>query len=505
MNPTAFRLLVATSSLSIVLGLVLVLDRVRVRPRHQLSNNTLTTGTHTNPAGETVTDTPGDTIDKAPANTTLPYVSTYSRPSTTTLSAQDVKSTLIETEDPLAASTTFLGFLEITEQLSSNTLKLLHLSYFSVLWNLTMIEPWIDTHSAHLYSLPPVKRDTVLFFDIYNQTALEMRLTKCFEPGLPKQSQKKFVYRSLNDALIHSSRDVLIVIFKRNKWRETMGNGECDSISGKIKNNVQNILNHHVQNVKDEAQKIYGREFMFKVWRTVCITAIPGVPFSMKKATIFIQQQLEAKQRETNKNAIVVLPTWETVKSEKPYGYFYDPNFRLNTTDCQFRALPLGSKVMTAVDRMMETYGLSELFFISMYTRTERLTMRKPQAVKQCLDEFPKLLESIVKRYIIPRTRVFLVHDAGKYGSSTFNNDLRRKSQKVLSFFQSFNITTVQYDPNLNKDLLQDRMFVAAVEQEFLSRGHVLLTLGDGGYVINVMQRFISRQSADRVYSLCGE
>ena len=459
MNPTPFRLLTAASGLCIVLGVVLVLDRISVRralPRHQLSNNdSLTTGTHTNVEG-----------------------------------------------DPPAASTTFLGFLEITEQLSSNTLKLLHLSYFSALWNLTMIEPWIDTHSAHLYSLPPVKRDTVLFFDIYNQTALEMQLTKCFEPGLPKQSQKKFVYCSLNDALIHSSRDVLIVIFRRNKWRETMGNGVCDSISGKIKNNVQNILNHHVQNVKDEAQKIYGREFMFKVWRTVCITAIPGVPFSMKKVTIFIQQQLEAKRRETNKNAIVVLPTWETVKSEKPYGYFYDPNFRMPY--CQFRALPLGSKVMTAVDRMMETYGLSE-HFISMYTRTERLTMRKPQAVKQCLDEFPKLLESIVKRYIIPRTRVFLVHDAGKYGSSTFNNDLQHKSQKVLSFFQSFNITTVQYDPNLNKDLLQDRMFVAAVEQEFLSRGHILLTLGDGGYVINVMQRFISRQSADRVYSLCGE
>ena len=46
---------------------------------------------------------------------------------------------------------------------------------------------------------------------------------------------------------------------------------------------------------------------------------------------------------------------------------------------------------MTAADRMMERNGFSE-HFISM---SERLNMQKPKAVKQCLDEFPKLLESI--------------------------------------------------------------------------------------------------------------
>ena len=369
-----------------------------------------------------------------------------------------------------------------------------------------MIEPWIDTSSAHMSSLPPINRPQVqilLFYDIYNKTALEMHLTKCFNSNLPKPSQKNFVLHSLNEALIYSPRDVLIVLFKTSKWTETMGNGDCDSISGATKTNVLSILNYHVQKVKDEAQKIHGREFIFKIWKTVCITAIPGVPFSMKNATFFLRQQLASKQRETNKSATVVLPHWKKVKAVNPYGYYYDPNFKFNEEFCQLHGLPYSSKVLIAVDRMMERKGFSE-HFISVYVRTEKLCKQKPEAVKQCLDKFPELLESTEKMYKIPRTRVVLVHDAGKYGSNTFNGNLRSESQKILSFMESLKLRAVHYDPDLNKDLPQNRIFVAAVEQEFLSQSHVLLTLGNGGFMMNTRQRFISRQGVDRAYSLCG-
>ena len=59
----------------------------------------------------------------------------------------------------------------------------------------------------------------------YNKTAVEKSLTKCFNSNLPKESQMKFVFHTLNKALIHSPRDVLIVTFKSTKWTDTMGNG----------------------------------------------------------------------------------------------------------------------------------------------------------------------------------------------------------------------------------------------------------------------------------------
>ena len=411
--------------------------------------------------------------------------------------AQDVNSEQKET--PPAASNAFLGFLDIREQLSSNTFKFLQLSYVSAVWNLSMVEPRIDVSSARMSNLPPVKRPQILLFDLYNKTAVEKSLTKCFNSNLPKESQMKFVFHTLNEALIHSPRDVLIVTFKSTKWTDTMGNGECDSISSEEKKNVLNVLNHHVQRVKDEAQKIHGQDFTFKIWRTVCITAVRGVPFSMKNATIFIQQQLVDKQRGTNRSATVVLPNWTEIKSINPHHYYYDPNFQFNETFCQLVGLPHSCKVLIAAERMMERNGFSERF-IAVYARTERIVRDKGKAWKQCLNKLPELLKNVTKISKIPRTRVVLVHDAGKYGSNTIDYLIRRESHKIL---ESLKLRPVQYDPNLNKDLPQNRMFVAAVEQEFLSQSHILVTLGRGGFVINTKQRFISRQAVERVYSLC--
>ena len=514
MNPSSFRSLVAATSLCVVLGVVILLDRGTVRknlPRHQPSNDYLRfTGTDTNVESERVTDTPTDndtTIDEVQSNA---KTRVYSRPKTTitTTATTTTTTTLAQDSDSgykLTTSNAFLGFVDINEQLSSNTIMFLQLSYFSAVWNLTMIEPWIDTRSAHLYSLPPVKKtQTLLFFDLYNKTAVEMQLTKCFNSNLPKQRQlhNKFVFHSLKNAIIHSPRDVLIVIFKTKQWTKTIknGNGECGSISGKPKKNVISILNNQVQKFKNEAQKVHGRDFMFRVWKTVCITAITGRPFSMNEATIFIQKQLASKQRETNKSATVVFPSWKKVKSVNPYGYYYDPNFRFNKRYCQDSGLPHSSKVMTAADRMLGRKGFSG-HFISVYARTERMS---PDAVKKCLKRFPKLLNSKEKLYGIPRSRVILIHDAGKYGSKSFNKRSRRKSHKILVFLKRLKMTIVHYDPNQNKDLPQDRTFVAAVEQEFISRSHVLVTLGRGGFMTNVKDRFVARQSVDRAYSLCN-
>ena len=135
---------------------------------------------------------------------------------------------------------------------------------------------------------------------------------------------------------------------------------ECDSISSEEKKNVLNVLNHHVQRVKDEAQKIHGQDFTFKIWRTVCITAVIGVPFSMKNATIFIQQQLGDKQRGTNRSATVVLPNWTEIKSINPHHYYYDPNFQFNETFCL--SISWFTSQLQSLNRSRENDGKKRLF-----------------------------------------------------------------------------------------------------------------------------------------------
>ena len=400
-------------------------------------------------------------------------------------------------------NTSFLTFMEIDEQLSSNTAKFLQLSYFSALWNLSMVEPWIDPHTNFLSSLPPTDKSlTLLFFDLYNMTGVENRITRCFNDNVPPQRRKKIHFHTLSEALIHSPRDVLIVKFTRNKWSETKEMGECSAISVNETQKVTQALNSNVLKVKDKAQEIHGPNFFFKIWRTLCITAIPRVPFSMHNATVFIERQLAEKRKEKKGGAMVVLPSWNKIKSEHPYGYYYDPNFHLSGGKCYYTSLPNSHLVLTGAERMQKELQFSQ-HFIGVYARTERISHLDDGLIEDCLSKFCEILEDAEKIYGIPRSRVVLVHDAGKYGSNTFNKNERNKSDGILEKLQSLKIQTKYYDPKLHKDLPQHRAFVAAVEQEFLTRSHVFISLGGGGFQMNVMQRFEWKQSVDRRYPLC--
>ena len=148
---------------------------------------------------------------------------------------------------------TYLLYEEINEQLSSNTIKFLQLSYFSAVWNLSIVEPWIDADTTYLPSLPAVDQKKALpFFDLYIKKEVEDRLTDCFHSNLPPQSQNSFHFHNLNEALIYSPRDVLIVRYMMSRWSQTKQMDECSAISGKQIEATERRLNFFVQNVKDK-------------------------------------------------------------------------------------------------------------------------------------------------------------------------------------------------------------------------------------------------------------
>ena len=408
---------------------------------------------------------------------------------------------------------TYLLYEEINEQLSSNTIKFLQLSYFSTVWNLSIVEPWIDADTTYLSSLPAVDQKKALpFFDLYIKKEVEDRLTECFHSNLPPQNQNSFHFHNLNEALIYSPRDVLIVRYMMSRWSKTKQMDECSAISGKKIEATERRLNFFVQNVKDKAQEIHGANFTFKVWKTICITSIPGIPFSFKNATMFIKRQLSLKKEETGVGATVVIPFWRMLYSiikhnRNGFGYYYDPNYKFNGSNCKENALPYSSTVQTAADRMLKSLQLTE-HFIGVYVRTERVSridQYQRGFINECLTKFYDVLESVEKKYLIPRSRVMLVHDAGKYGSNSFDyTHVQGKSKMILSKLQSSKIQIAHYEPDKFLDLPQHRVFVAAVEQEFLSRSYVLVTIGSGSFQKNIAERFKTSQSVDRLHEVCN-
>ena len=396
----------------------------------------------------------------------------------------------------------YLCFIEINEQLTSNTEKYTQLSYFSALWNLRIVEPWIASGTCQLSSIRPADKNDMLFFDVYNKTEVESRLTQCFKKFSPANILRDIHFYSANDALVHSSRDVLIIRFMTSQW-STKDAGECGAISGGTVRQVLGALNSRVQNVK-EAQKVHGQNFNFRVWRTVCITSIPRVRFSVKDANTFIQSELAVKRRETNTGATVVISKWMKVKNITSEVYYYDPNFNLDFNSCEH--LPYSDLVLNAVQLMLN--GLQIQYpFLGVYVRTERLAIkaRKQGYSKNCLNEFHETFEMIKKKYGIQQSHVFLVHDAGKYGSATLSGGLLQISKTILAKLMSWKLQTVHYDPEKYRDLPQHRAFVASVEQTFLSHSHVLLTMGGGGFMSRLVRRFSEVATSDRAYQICKE
>ena len=410
----------------------------------------------------------------------------------------------------------YLFFMEITEQLSSNSLKFFQLSYFSTVWNFNMVEPWIDNNTEHLSSLPPTEKTQALrFFDLYNKTSVQKMLTKCYNSNLPqdRQMDQEFVFHTMSEAMMYSPREILLVRFmaeKSDEWtinEKEMHCGVCDNISGSVSNGTLKALNSHLQEFKIQNKETHSQSGDFRIWKTVCISSIPGTPFSMKNATTFIQRELEEKRNQTNGNVSVVIQSWRSIVKVRRASYYVDPTFTFDTHQCPYRSLPHSSIVSLAVDRMRQAFNLTDSF-ISIYVRTERLAredLKKEGTMEDCFKKLLAVLNTSKALYEIPQSRVVLVHDAGKYGSQTFHyrKGARERSSTFLTRFPLFNISTVHYDPNENKDFPQHRAFVAAVEQEFLSQSHVLVTMGGGGFSMNVWGRFTARQSKKRLHVLC--
>ena len=171
-------------------------------------------------------------------------------------------------------------------------------------------------------------------------------------------------------------------------------------------------------------------------------------------------------------------------------------------SSCHDDFLPHSQLILTAADRMQQVFKLNRSY-VGVYARTERLAMLDQQQtgfMENCFHKFQTLIKNDDEIDHLP---MVLVHDAGTYGSKTFDINLKRRSDKFLNKFKSSKIRTVQYDPKQNNDLPQHRAFVAAVEQQFLSRSHILIGIGFGGFMMNLKGRFLDKHNTERLHVLC--
>ena len=95
----------------------------------------------------------------------------------------------------------YLGVVSIGEQLSASTQNFIQLVYMSMLWNLSIIQPVVNELN-HFSSIPPSSGKHIPFGYLFNMTTVAKKVQNCFhKPG-------DFYFHRLDEALVHSSRDV---------------------------------------------------------------------------------------------------------------------------------------------------------------------------------------------------------------------------------------------------------------------------------------------------------
>ena len=148
----------------------------------------------------------------------------------------------------------YLGIASIREQFSANTHNFIQLVYMSMLWNLSVMEPAVN-ELGQLSSISSSSKH-IPFGYVFNMTAVAKKVQNCFH--MPRN----FYFHSLNEALIHSSRDVLVLQFMLSDMSVELE--ECSDKSESAIKGVMKALNSQVEKVKEQAKEIHGDEYIFR-------------------------------------------------------------------------------------------------------------------------------------------------------------------------------------------------------------------------------------------------
>ena len=405
--------------------------------------------------------------------------------------------------------------LEYTEQFSAATYKFAQLANISVHWNKGIVEPFILDSS--LIGLPGSPNE-LRFGDLYNLSAVEEMLAKCF-----RTSASSVHFSHFEDFLASSTRKFVVLHIARHSSELVHGNTR--KLSGNISNctnamasdmkKIEHRLNHlleHDNTVKRRALAIHGREeYKFRSVQALCVDATNITAFPEDITNVLLQDGHHL----SNSRLSVVIISWRYIGGgNTPRAWhYYNPHFHWDPMQCGILVFPHSSLVVKAAQEFFKSLKLSRPF-IGIHVRVEILVNRmilKSAALKvkaeECLARFWPVVKALTLKYSVDSSNVVMFHDFhGKYGTNSCHDTKPCKTLggAIINQIENLNISTVSYDPSLF-GMPEHGGFASLVEKEFLSQADYLLTMGAGRFQLSITQRFLQQHSKDSFYSLCSE
>ena len=142
---------------------------------------------------------------------------------------------------------------------------------------------------------------------------------------------------------------------------------------------------------------------------------------------------------------------------------------------------------------------------IGIHIRAERVLNLHREGFVVCLDKLKELMNRITNDSLTS-AQVRLIHDLGKYGTRSCYGHCEFFKKDFMYKINELRLPSVHFYPEAYGNLPKNPAFVSAVEQEYLSRMDVLVTVGSGGFQSSTVAKFMQHAEIGKnhLYRICS-
>ena len=391
--------------------------------------------------------------------------------------------------------------LDITQQISGALHGYTDLATLGALLNLSTVEPYVvDTY---LVGVPHVQqRNIIKLSDLYDVDMLKSTLKMCSKNNNHEMS-------TFETFLERASREVIFVYVVTTLSNRFQVNGLIAHNQG------QNVFEIGKRgNVTQEALERLNRWAVhvspsnssgFHVSRAFVIDARPKKALHLSEILDVLGSAIRWKVARLG-SATVLLHSWVGVHREPDSTtFYYIPEFVYRPCRSIYKVNHSQSVVDAANTFALSMEDDHTKTRIGVHVRGERLLTVHKKKYKLCLR---KVIDVIYGSYRNSSSyQVRLIHDLGEYGTKTcYQSDCNVLRKRFLFTVCQLGFPCVHFYPSQYPSVAPSPAFVAAVEQEYLSRMDVLVTVGSGGFQTSTIAKFMQHADRNRnhLYKICS-
>ena len=413
-----------------------------------------------------------------------------------------------ESSDLSKGSQGYLLVVDYKQQLTGAFLGFYHLASLTSLLNLSIVEPYVQGTGLQGAPVEDSESQVLKLSSFYDMGHLRDALRKCANSDL----------MSFEDFVSNASRNVVLVSFLHSLkiYGEHFPTDGRPNKIVEIENATSNqlkslrVLNTWVSFVSRKESFMIQTSSEFRVSRVVLVDARPLhlLPLSdlVNKLGSVVREQVARFG-----SATVILDRWRDIQLDLPSSYFYFiPEFKWRDCD-DIDTVKHSEMVINAADKFRESLNKSRPV-VGIHIRGERLLLDFKGNVSHYIDCLLQIRQLLRNGTIanVDHGSVHVLHDLGRYGSTTCENREWKYCRSGRSRFLSalnryFKKKVVSFDPGNFRPSAMQGAFAAFVEQEYLSTVDVLVTVARGGYQDHTVQRFLKRSGGrrDNLYRIC--